>query len=44
MVFKNHKEEKTHLYCTVFIGKKNPHMRGPTQFKHMLFKGELDFS
>lgn len=38
----NCNEEKIHLqYCTIFIGKKNPHGSGPTQFRAVLFKGQL---
>lgn len=34
-------EEKIHLQnCTVFI-EKNSYINGPTQFKPLLFKGQL---
>lgn len=32
-----------HNTFTVFIGKKNPRFSGPTQFKPVLFKGQLQY-
>lgn len=39
MLFKNYNKKNTHTF-TVFV-EKNPRISGPTQFKPVLFKGQL---